>query len=157
MMITNQNLLQEEIKRRLNAGNACYLSVQNLLSSHLLSKSIKTRIFKNVILPVVLYGCETWSLTLREEHRLRVFGKRRIFEPKDDEVAGCWRKLHNEELQEFYASPSIIRMIKSRRMRWAGHVALTGEKRNTDRILMRMPAGKSHEEDQDVGGKIILK
>jgi hypothetical protein len=71
--ITNQNLIQKEIKRRFNSGNACYYSVQNILSLRLLSKNIKIRIYKSVILPVVLYGCETWSLTLREEHRLRVF------------------------------------------------------------------------------------
>jgi hypothetical protein len=70
--VTNQNLIQEEIKRRLNSGNACYHSVQNLLSPYLLSKNIKIRMFRTMILPVVLYGCETWSLTLREEHRLRV-------------------------------------------------------------------------------------
>jgi hypothetical protein len=78
---------------------------------------------------VVLYGCETWSLTLREEHRLRVFENRvsrRIFGLKRDEVTGGWRKLHNEELHNLYFSPSIIRMIKSRRMRWAGHVAHMG-------------------------------
>jgi hypothetical protein len=78
-------LIQEEIARRLNSGNACYHSVQNLLSSRLLSKNIKIRIYKTIILPVVLYGCETWSLTLREEHRLRVFENRvlrRIFGPK---------------------------------------------------------------------------
>jgi hypothetical protein len=78
------------------------------------------------LLPVVLYGCETWSRTLREEHRLRVFENRvlmRIFGPKRDEVTGGWRKLHNEELHYLYSSPSIIRIIKSRRMRWAGHVA----------------------------------
>jgi hypothetical protein len=74
--ITNQNLIQEEIKRRLNCGNVCYHSVQNLLSSRLLSKNIKIRIYKTIILSVVLYGCETWSLTLREEHRLRVFADR---------------------------------------------------------------------------------
>jgi hypothetical protein len=99
--IANQNLIQEEIKRRLNSGNACYHSVQNLLSSRLLSKNINTRIYKIIILPVVLYGCETWSLTLREEHRLRVFENRvlrRIFGPKRYEVTGGWRKLHNEEL-----------------------------------------------------------
>jgi hypothetical protein len=81
------------------------------------------------ILPVVLYGCETWSLTLREEHRLRVFENRvlrRIFGPNRDDVTGDWRKLHNEELHNFPSSPNIIRMIKSRRMRWAGHVARMG-------------------------------
>jgi hypothetical protein len=75
---------------------------------------------------VVLYGCDTWSLTLREEHRLRVFENRvlrRIFAPKRDEVMGGLRKLHNEELHDLYSSPSMIRIVKSRRMRWAGHVA----------------------------------
>jgi hypothetical protein len=88
-----------------------------------------TRIYKTIILPVVLYGCETWSLTLREEHRLRVFENRvlrRIFGSKRDEVTGGSRKLHNEELHNLYNSPSIIRMIKSRRMRWAGDVARMG-------------------------------
>jgi hypothetical protein len=80
---------------------------------------------------VVLYGCETWSLTLREEHRLRAFDNRvlrRIFRPKRDEVMGEWRKLHNKELNDLYSSPSIIRMIKSRRMRWAEHVARMGRR-----------------------------
>jgi hypothetical protein len=84
-------LIQEEIRRRLNSGNACYHSVQNLLSSHLLSKNIKVGIYKTVILPVVLYGCETWSLTVREGHKLRVFKNRllrRIFGPKRDGVKG---------------------------------------------------------------------
>jgi hypothetical protein len=84
-------LIQEEIKGRLNSGNACYHSVQSLLSSHLLSKNFKIRIYKTIILPVVLYGCETWCLSLREEHRLRVFENRvlrRIFGPKRDEVTG---------------------------------------------------------------------
>jgi hypothetical protein len=72
MTITDQNLIQEKIKRRLNMSNTCYHSVQNLLSSHLLSKNIKIKIYKTIVLPVVLYGCGTWSLTLREEHRLRV-------------------------------------------------------------------------------------
>jgi hypothetical protein len=80
--VTNQNLIQEEIKKRFDSGNACYHSMQNLLSSHLLSKNMKVRIYKTIVLPVVLYGCETWSLTVREEHKLRVFENRvlrRIF------------------------------------------------------------------------------
>jgi hypothetical protein len=84
------------------------------MSSHLLSKNVKVRIYKTIILPVVLYGCETWSLMVREEHKLRV--TRRIFGPKRDGVTGGWRKLHNEELHNLYLSPSIIRIIKSRRM-----------------------------------------
>jgi hypothetical protein len=107
-------------------GNACYRSVQNLLSSRLLSKNIKIRIYKTIILPLVLYGCETWFLTLREEYYMRGFENRvlrKIFGPKRDEVTGDWRKLHNEEFHNLYSSPNIIRMITSRRMRWAGHVA----------------------------------
>jgi hypothetical protein len=82
---------------------------------------------------------------------------RRIFEPKRDEVTGGWRKLHNEELHNLYSSPSIIRMIKSRRMRWAGHVTRMGEKRNAYRILVGKPLGKNHWVDQAVGGWTILK
>jgi hypothetical protein len=106
------------------------------LSSRLLSKNIKIRIYKTIILPVVLYGCETWSLTLRVEHRLRVFGLER------DEVTGGLRKVHNEELRNLYSSPSIIRMMKSRRMRWARHVARMGENKNAERILVGKPEGK---------------
>jgi hypothetical protein len=87
------------------------------------------RLYKTIILPVILYGCKTWSLTLREGHRLRVFENkvlRRIFGPKRDEVTGWSRKLHNQELRDLYSSPSIIRIMKSRRMRWAGHVAQMG-------------------------------
>jgi hypothetical protein len=104
---------------------------------------------------VVLYGCETWYVTLREEHRLRVFENRvlrRIFGPKRAEVMVDWRKLHNEELHNLYSSPNIIRTIKSRRMRWAWHVARMGETGNAYRILVGKP-----EEDQDVGGWTILK
>jgi hypothetical protein len=142
--VTNQNLIQEEIKRRLNSGNACYHSIQNLLSSHLLMKNLKIRIYKTIILSVVLYGCETWSLTLREEHRLGMFENRilrRIFGPKRDEVTGEWRKPHNEELRDLYSSPSIIRIMKARRMKWAGHVARMGEKRNVYRLFV----GKTEE------------
>jgi hypothetical protein len=122
-------LIQEEIKRRFNSGNACYHSVQNLLSASLLSKNKKIKIYKTVILSVVPYGCETWSLTLNEEHRLRVFVNRvlrRIFVPKRIEVKEAWRKLHNEELSDLYFSPSIIRMMMLKRMRWAGHVVRIG-------------------------------
>jgi hypothetical protein len=109
----------------LNSGNAFYHSVQNLLSSRLLSKKVKIRINKTTTLLVVLYGCETWSLTLREEQRLRVYENRvlrRIFGPKRNVVTGEWRKLHNEELPDLYSLRSIIRMIL-KRMRWAGHVS----------------------------------
>jgi hypothetical protein len=99
--LTNQNSIHEEIKSRWKSGNACYHSVQNLLSSSLLSKNVKIKIYRSIILPVVLYGCETWSLTLREECRLRVLENRvlrRIFGPKRDEVTVEWRRLHNNEL-----------------------------------------------------------
>ena len=107
--------------------------MQNLLSSSLLSKNLKIKIYRNLILPVVLYGCETWSLILREERRLRVFENRvlrKVFGPKGDEVTGERRKLHNEELSDLYCSLNIVRVIKSRRMRWVGHVARMGEKRH---------------------------
>jgi len=138
------HLAQDEIKSRLKSGNACYHSVQNLLSSSLLSKNIKIKIYRTIILPVVLYGCETWSLTLREERRLRVFENRvlRIFGPKRDEVTEEWRKLRNEELNNLYSSPSIVRVIKSRRMRWAGYVARMGEGRDVYRVLVGKPEGR---------------
>jgi hypothetical protein len=106
---------------------------------------VKIKIYKTIILPVVLYGCETWSLTLREEHRLRVFENRvlrRIFGLKRYEVTGGWRKLHNEELHGLYSSPSIVRVIKARRIRWAGHVARMGEVRGAYNILVRKPEGR---------------
>jgi hypothetical protein len=92
-----------------------------------------------IILPVVLYGCETWSLTLREEHRLTVSENRvlrRIFGPKRDEVTGEWRKLHSDKLHILYSSRNIIRQIKSRRMRWAGHVACMGQERKLYKVLV---------------------
>ena len=103
------------------------------------------KIYTNVILPVVLYGCETWSLTLREKRRLRVFENRvlrRIFMFKRDEVLGDWRKLQNVELNDLYSSPDIVRSIKLRRMRWAGHVAGFGNRRGVYRVLVGKPEGK---------------
>ena len=97
----NQNYIQEEIKSRLKSGNTCCHSLQNLLSSSLLSKNKKIKVYRIIILPVVLYGCDTWSVTLREERRPRACEKRvlrRIFWPKRDEARGEWRKLHDDEL-----------------------------------------------------------
>ena len=115
------------------------------LSSSLLSKNIKIKIHRTIILLVVLFGCETWSFTLWEEGRLKVLERRvqrRIFGPMRDEVTGEWRKLHNEELNDLYPSHSIICVIKSRRMRWAGHVAHVGERRGIHRVLVGNPEGK---------------
>jgi hypothetical protein len=117
---------------RIDCRPVCYPKIQRLR-------------YTELIWPVVLYGCETWSVTLREEHRLRVFENRvlrRRFGPKRDEVTVEWRRLHNEELNDLYSSPNIIRVIKSRRMRWAGHVARMGEGRGGYRILAGRPEGK---------------
>ena len=106
----------------------------------LLPKKLKIKLCRTIILPVVLYGCETWSLTLREERRLRLFENRvlrKVFGPKRDEVTGEWRKLHNEELSDQYSLPNIVRVVKSRKMRWAGHVARVGEGRRVHRPLGR--------------------
>jgi hypothetical protein len=142
---TNQNSIEEEIMSRLKLGNTCYYSVQNLLSSCLLSKTLKVKIYRTIILAVVLFGCETWSLTLREERRLRVFENRvlrRLFGPKRDEVTGEWRKLYKEELRDIYSLPNIVWVVKSRRMRWAGRVARMGERRGVHRVLVGKPEGK---------------
>jgi hypothetical protein len=123
------------------------------LSSRLV---LKIKIYKTVIFPVVLYGCETWSLTLREEHRLRVSENRvlrRIFGPKRDED-GSWRKLHNDELHSLYSSLNIVRVIKSRRMRWAGHVARMGEVFTG--FWLGGPKVRDRCEDLGVGGRITL-
>jgi len=142
---TNQNSIPEEIKSRLRSGNACYHSVQNLLSSRLLSKNLKLKIYRTIILPVVLYGCETWSLALREERKLRLSENmvlRRIFGPRRDKVRGEWRRLHNEELNDLYSSPNIVRVVKSSRIRGAAHVVHMGEEKGVYRVLVGKPEGK---------------
>jgi hypothetical protein len=114
------------------------------LSSQIISKKPKTKVYKTVVLPVVLYGCKTWSLTWREEHRLRVFENTvlsRIFGPKREEDKS-WRKLHNDELHSLYSSPNIARVIKSIRIRWVGHVACMAEGRGVYRVLDGRPKGK---------------
>jgi hypothetical protein len=114
------------------------------LSSRLISKSLKIKIYRTVILPVVLFGFETWSLTLGEEHRLRVFENRvlRKICGSESEEDGSWRKLHNDELHSLYSSLNIVRVIKSRRMRWARHVARMGEGKGVYRVLVWKPEGK---------------
>jgi hypothetical protein len=115
------------------------------------------KIYRTIIVPVVLYGCETWSLTLREERRLRVFENRvlrRVFWPKRDEVTGQWGKLHYGELNDLYSSPSIVRVIKSRRMRWVGHVVHIRERRGIYRALVgkrgvKRPFGKPRRRKED--------
>jgi len=117
--LTNQNSIPEEIKSRLRSGNACYYSVQNLLSSRLLSKNLKIKIYRTIILPVVLYRCETWSLTLQEERKLSVSENmvlRRIIVPRRDEVMGEWRRLYNEELLTQYCAGD---KIEKNEMGWA--------------------------------------
>ena len=136
--------------------------MQNLLPFSLLSKNLKIKLHRTIILPVVLYGCETWSLTLREERKLRVFENmvlRRIFGNKRDEITGEWRKLHNEELNGLYSSPNtcIVRVIKSRRTRWAEHVERMGDRRGVYRVLVGKPEGRNHLEDPGVDGSIILR
>ncbi|PSN54474.1 hypothetical protein C0J52_05530 [Blattella germanica] len=148
-----RNEIQKGIKQMLNSGNACYYALQRLLSSQLLSKKIKLKIFKTVVLPVILYGCETWTLTLREEKRLRLFENkvlRKIFGPKRDEETGEWRRLHNTELKDLYGKPDITRKIKSHRLRWAGHVARMGEgkpegKRPVSRPRMKWENNINHD------------
>ena len=149
-----------EIKGRLKSGNACYYSVQNLLSSSLLSKNIKIKIHRTIIFPFALNGFETWLFTQREEHRLRVFENRvlrGIFGLKRDGVTEEWRKLHNEVLNDLYTSPNIILMIKLRRMRWAGHVAHMGREEVQTGFWWGSQRKRDHLEDPRMDGKIILR
>jgi hypothetical protein len=121
-------------------------------------KNLKIKIYKTVVLPVVLYECETWSLTLREEHRLRVFENRvlrRTFGPKREED-GSWIKLHNNELHSLYYSANVVRVIKSRKMSWAGHVARMGRREMFTGFWLGIPKVRDHWEDLDVCDRITL-
>jgi hypothetical protein len=143
--LSDKKCIHGDIKSRLNSGNAFYHSDQSLLSSRLLSRNVKIKIYKTIILPFVLYGCESWYLTLRGEHRLRVFEnrvRRRIFGLRSNEVTIEWRKLHNEELHNLYLSLDIIRQIKLRRMRWVGLLACIGEETRVCKVLVGKPEGK---------------
>jgi hypothetical protein len=133
-------------------GGVCCHSAQSLIPVNLNIKS--------VILPALLYGFETWSLTLSEEHRLKMSENRalrRIFGPKGEEVAGGWRKLQDEKLYNLYSSPNIIRVCISKRMSWTGHVARIVQMGNGCSILVRKSEGKNQLKDLDLDGKIILK
>ena len=125
--LTYKNSIEEENKSRLKSGKLAIILLCFVFQFDI--KNFKIKIHRSTILPVVLNGCETWSFTLREERRLRLFENRvlrRIFGPKRDEVTGEWRKLHNEEFNDLYSSSSVVRVKKSRRMRWAGYVACMG-------------------------------
>jgi hypothetical protein len=124
--LRNQNSIQEEIKSRPKLENACYHLAQNLLSFSLLSKNFEIKIYRTIILAAVLYGFETWLLTLREERRMKVFENRvlrRIFGHKRYKVTGEWRKIHNEELCDLYCSPNFVGLINSGRLKWAENKA----------------------------------
>jgi hypothetical protein len=113
--VTSENCLHEEIKSNLSSGNTCYRSFHSLLSSQRLGKNLKFKTFKTILLPVVLYGCETWSPAVNEVRRLRVLENevlRRIFRPEGEEVVKDWRRLHNEVLHNFYTSSDTIRVVR---------------------------------------------
>ena len=134
--------------------------MQHLLTSSLLSKNLKIKIYRTIILPVVLYGCETWTFTFREERGVKVFENmllRRIFGPKRDEITAEWRKLHNEELNDLNPSPYAFRVIKSRRIRWAGNVACMGERRVYIGFWWEKLRETDHLGDSSVDGRIILR
>jgi hypothetical protein len=160
--LTDQNSMNEEIKSRLNSGNGSYRLGQSLLSSHLLFRNVKVKTYKTIILLFVLYGCETWSLILREEHRLKVCENRVlriIFGPNRDEITEEWRKLPNEELRILYSSPNIIRQIKSRRMWWVGHVARMGEEVVQGLVGKpegKRPLGRPRHRWEEMGSECIL-
>ena len=136
------------------------LSITEFFVFQFPTKNLKIKIYRTIILPVVLYGCETWSLTLGEERRLRAFENRvlrRIFGPRRDEVTGEWRKLHNEELNDPYSSANNVQVIKSRSMRWTGHVAHMGRGDAYTGLWWGNLRERDHLGDPGVDGRIILR
>ena len=131
--VTNTNDISQEIKRRINMGNACYYSFETILSSRLLSKKLKVNTYKTTVLYYRFY-CKIRYAIIEE--------LRKIFGAKGEQITGEWRKLHNAELYALYSSPNIIRNLKSRRLRWARHVARMEQSRNTYRVLVGKPGGK---------------
>jgi len=126
----------------------------------LLSKYVKFKMYRNIILFVVLYGCETWSFTSREEHKLKVFENRvlrKVFGPKRDKTAGYWRRLANEELHDLCCSPNIMLVIKPRRKRCVGHVAYMGERRGAYRVLVGSLSKRCNLSDLGIDWRVILK
>jgi hypothetical protein len=152
--LNKSKFINEEIKSRLKSGNTCYHLVQDHFFSNLLSKNIK--IYRTVILPVYLYGCETWSVILREEYRFRVCVNRvlwKIFGPMRDEVAGEWRKVHHKEFFDLYYSQGLIWAIKSRRMQCSMYL----ERRCANRVFVGNLVERDHLQDLSIDGRIILK
>ena len=130
--LTNRNCIHEKMKSKLNSSNAYHHSVQNRLSCSLLPQNRNIKIHRNIFLPVLFYTCTAWSLTLRKDTGWGCFENRvlrKIFRTKRGEETGEWRILHHKELYDLYSSPNIIRVIKSRKIRWAGHVVCLGEEK----------------------------
>jgi hypothetical protein len=142
--ITNQNYIHEEINSILKSGNACYHSVQNLLFSRLLSKNTTIRVYRTIIVPVFLCGCETWSLVFREGHRMMMIFEnrvlRKVFAPKRDELTGEWRRLHNEELYDLYSL--LCSSHEQIENRLAGHIAHMGASRDAYKVWVGRPKAK---------------
>ena len=158
--LTNQNSIQEEIKSKNEVRECMLLFGAETFVFQFANQKFKDEDIQNYNFACFLCGCETWSLTMREERRLRVFENRVlriIFGPTRDVVIREWRKLHNEKLNDLYSSPSIVRVMKSRRMRWAGYVSRMGERRGAYRVLVGKHGERHHLGDPGVNGRIILR
>lgn len=135
----------EEINCRIQAGNKCLYATHKLLKSKQTSRRTKINIYKTIIRPVVMYGCETWTLTVANEERLRVFERRvlrKIYGPTVDATTGRYRTRTNRELEDLYGEPNIVREIKSKRLQWAGHVRRLPDNRTVRLVWEEIPEGK---------------